>query len=695
MNASSRLFVGRETQCTLFEHALKADRIPYAVIHVYGPGGIGKTSLLYEFRRICQRLDVPAFYLDARSTRSDSMSFTEAVVGVSGGALGQRAPDTSSQGNVRMVLFIDTFEMLVSLEQWLYTTFFTSMSDQVLIVLAGRNGPSDKWTSNPGWQSLIKKMPLRNLSPDETKTYLTKTGIPEDRHDAVVEETHGHPLALSLITDLYSQNPNLFLETDLEPNLIKVLLDRFVEDVPTLAHRRALEACSLVNHLTEPLLRAMVDEEEVGELFEWLRNLSFIESGPRGLFPHDLARDVLGADLKWRNPEQYDILHQRARGYYKSHFRVVTPETQRLLLSDYIYLHRDNPVVRPFFKRLKSTWKGDDNKGYITTEPYDKERDESAILKLVEKHEGFSSVKIASKWLELQPENVLVYRDADNVLQGFLLQLSLDQAEPGVLKTDPIAEKAWRYVCENTPLRPGERATCFRFWMDAKNYQSISRVQSLIFVNMVRHYLTTPNLAFSLLPITRPLFWKLIFNYADLHRIRDLNFKVKNKSFGVYGHDWRVRPPDAWLDLLASREVWGKKESSKEEVVRPLIVLSEEMFAVAVKDALRTYKQPLQLRNNPLLDSKIVRDQVDQQARLDDCVSALMDLLKDSVYRLENDPRREKASRAIDRTYIRPAGSQEQVSEMLGLPYSTFRRHLSQGVSEIITDLWQRERGLY
>ena len=34
------------------------------------------------------------------------------------------------------------------------------------------------------------------------------------------------------------------------------------------------------------------------ELFEWLRNLSFIESGPLGLFPHDLAREALVADLR-------------------------------------------------------------------------------------------------------------------------------------------------------------------------------------------------------------------------------------------------------------------------------------------------------------------------------------------------------------------------------------------------------------
>ena len=38
------------------------------------------------------------------------------------------------------------------------------------------------------------------------------------------------------------------------------------------------------------------------QLFTWLRDLPFIEHGPRGVFPHDLAREVLDADLRWRDP---------------------------------------------------------------------------------------------------------------------------------------------------------------------------------------------------------------------------------------------------------------------------------------------------------------------------------------------------------------------------------------------------------
>lgn len=54
----------------------------------------------------------------------------------------------------------------------------------------------------------------------------------------------------------------------------------------------------------------------IHDIFEWLRELAFIELRSGGLFPHDLAREVLAADLRWRNPDWYAGLHRRACSYY-------------------------------------------------------------------------------------------------------------------------------------------------------------------------------------------------------------------------------------------------------------------------------------------------------------------------------------------------------------------------------------------
>jgi hypothetical protein len=58
---------------------------------------------------------------------------------------------------------------------------------------------------------------------------------------------------------------------------------------------------------------------------------------------------------------------------------------------------------------------------------------------------------------------------------------------------------------------------------------------------------------------------------------------------------------------------------------------------------------------------------------------------------LRRHPRDDKLLRAVERTYVRPAANQEAAAEVLGLPFSTYRRHLSQGVERVVAGLWERE----
>ena len=86
--------------------------------------------------------------------------------------------------------------------------------------------------------------------------------------------------------------------------------------------------------------------ENVHTLFDWLRGLSFIESQADGLFPHDLAREALTVDLRWRNPDWYKELHKRARNYYTARVSQTSGLEQQRLLYDFVFLHRENVVIR-------------------------------------------------------------------------------------------------------------------------------------------------------------------------------------------------------------------------------------------------------------------------------------------------------------------------------------------------------------
>jgi hypothetical protein len=685
----SRQFVGRKFELYLFQTAIlkskSADslQLPFHVLHVFGPGGVGKTSLLRQFCHICDLNQIPSLYIDTRNIEPTPESFLSSLCM----SLGLEKTDLLLQvladRSDCYIILLDTYETLAPLDDWIRETFLPQLTENVLVVIAGRHAPAAAWRSDSGWQSLVRMVPLRNLSPEESQVYLTKRDVPTLQHQSVLEFTHGHPLALSLVADVFEQGKDIQFQTDVEPDIVKILLERFVQDLPSSNHRMALEACALVRVTTEALLSQMLGLLDVHKLFNWLRSLSFIESGQQGIFPHDVVREVLTADLRWRHPDWYAELHRRARSYYTKRLQETKGQQQHRLLFDYIFLHRDNPAVRPRF-----TWQENSS---LRTDTM-RENDVPDLIRMVEQHEGRESADIAARWLDRQSHGVMVFRDSQPQPAGFVMTISLHQASESDLQSDPAAIAAWKYLQKHSPLRPGEGASLFRFWMARDTYQDVSPTQSLIFINLVQYYRNTPGLAFTFLPCAEPESWAAMFAYADLTRLPDAEFTVGGKHYGVYGHDWRVLSPAAWQELLAQREIAASAQAPMpSSVSEPILVLSQAEFMEAVQQALRYLASPNILQQNPLLRSRLIMEQVLDKADINQRIDALQSLVKEMVESLQSTPRDEKLYRALDRTYLHPAPTQERAAELLDVPFSTYRRHLKTGIERVANMLWQRE----
>jgi hypothetical protein len=286
---------------------------------------------------------------------------------------------------------------------------------------------------------------------------------------------------------------------------------------------------------------------------------------------------------------------------------------------------------------------------------------------------------------------VVVLRDGNSHLAGFLSAVALQHATPEDLLIDPAARAASDYLRSHAPLRAGEVALLFRFWMAADTYQAVSPSQSLIFVKIVQQYLTTAGLAFTFLPCADADFWMAIFSYAGATRIKEADFEVGGRRYGTYCHDWRVVPPLAWLGHMADQEIASSFDTSGPPTpVEQLVVLSEAEFAAAVQAALRHFLRPAELRNNPLLRSRLV---VEPHGTLsvEKKIEALREVVQSACEQMQQAPRTAKFYLALYHTYLRPTGSQEQTAELLDVPFSTFRRHLKQGVSRVTETLWQQE----
>jgi hypothetical protein len=119
-----------------------------------------------------------------------------------------------------------------------------------------------------------------------------------------------------------------------------------------------------------------------------------------------------------------------------------------------------------------------------------------------------------------------------------------------------------------------------------------------------------------------------------------------------------------------------------------VLVLSQAAFTGAVRQALRDLHRPELLARNPLVRTRLARD----YAGAEEADAAALDgLLRAAVDALRQHPRDDKLLRAVERTYLHPAPTQEAAAEVLRLPFSTYRRHLSQGVDRIVAWLWDHE----
>src|SRR5574337_922455 len=110
--ARHRRFVGRAAERELFRSALAAPEFPFHVLHLFGPGGVGKTTLLGEFAVLCEQAGATAYYLDGRNVEPSPDGFNTALRAAMelDSAL---SPLTAFSAQSRPhVILIDTYETL-------------------------------------------------------------------------------------------------------------------------------------------------------------------------------------------------------------------------------------------------------------------------------------------------------------------------------------------------------------------------------------------------------------------------------------------------------------------------------------------------------------------------------------------------------------------------------------------------------
>ncbi|UOY03654.1 hypothetical protein [Blastococcus sp. PRF04-17] len=503
--ATAGTFVGRAAERELVAASL-AGTPDFAVLFVHGPGGIGKSALLRRMALDAEAAGVTPVAVDARTFAPHPEGFL-AAVGEQLGVPADEDPLPVLQDCGRLLLVVDTFERCAGLQGWLRERFLPRLPADALTVIAGREPPEAAWRFDPSWEGLLRAVTLRNLPPDDAGRLLAARGVPPRLRESALALAGGHPLALCLVAEATARDgAPAALPDPGAPDLLRPLLERIVDEAPSPRHRAALEVCAHARVTTESLLRAVLGGPGSDELFAWLSARSFVERATEGLHPHDLARDVLDAELRWRDPDRYADLHRRIRQYLVDRLRRSPADGPRIW-RDLMFLHRRNPVYAPFM-----TWDADGGFYEDAAGPGDR----AAVVAMTRAAEGEASAAVLEHWLDRRPEGCRVYRRAGrSEPAGFALHLALSCPDPADLAADPVVAAAWSHVETSGRLRPGEHVDLLRTFVVPGAYHRPSPVMDLIQVTCAHSWTTRSGLAMSFLVLAEPAFWAAQMAYIE------------------------------------------------------------------------------------------------------------------------------------------------------------------------------------
>jgi hypothetical protein len=679
--ARARGFVGRDAELDLVRELLDEAEPSLAVLFLHGPGGIGKSALLRRIGGEAEARGRQVVLLDGRSVAGGPVAFSAALSIALDGT--DDADPVAALGTLPpAVLLIDGVDDVGAIEAWLSEAFIARLPVRTLTVVASREAPSPDLLRDPGWECLVRSVSLRDLPRSDAQRLLRHRGLREEQIERTIAIARGHPLALVLLAEVVARSgqPPEALAT--VPDVVTELLRRFVAAVPTPTHRQALEVAAHARTTTTGLLRDAVPDGDADLLFSWLRGQPFMEPVARGIAPHDLARETLETDLRWRDPDRFRDVHRRVRDHVIARLLRDHGAAQRDTYADLIQLHRHNPLFAAY-----TTWNA---AALRPRRPEPQEVDE--LVRRTTELGRPETAAVVHRWAVEQPSAVVVFEPVGGgPTAGYALMLELGADLPAALRgADPVTAEVIDHVARHAPLRAGEHLLLTREVLAWERPHEPSPVVDAYDVLVTSRSVSHPQPAWTLLTIPEPAaqLWEPQLTYLDWPRLPAAACWSDGREWIAFGHDWRVTPVAAWLDLMGDRETDLDLDlgSLRPAPAAPTVVLARDEFDEAVRAALRKVRRPRDLVENPLLRSRLVLDLRDQ-----DPAAALVELLAAATDELREQPHGAKFHRAVATTYFKGAPTQEAAAERLGLPFSTFRRHLAAGTAAICQTLWARE----
>lgn len=229
----------------------------------------------------------------------------------------------------RVVLMLDTFEQMTALEDWACDVA-QRLPAKVLFVIAGRSLPnwSRTWDS---WQRNAYVEELKPMTEDVMRQLIQRYyatmrgGQPDPKQvEAIIAFARGLPMVVTSAVQLWVKYGVEDFQS-VKAEIVANLVDRLMEGVPN-ALIPALEAASIVRWFDQPILRAVMKQDDVRDVYNELRRFPFVRVRAEGLALHDAVREIMDENLRTQDSERYHGLHERAARYFEQRLTKTTSE---------------------------------------------------------------------------------------------------------------------------------------------------------------------------------------------------------------------------------------------------------------------------------------------------------------------------------------------------------------------------------
>ena len=215
--------------------------------------------------------------------------------------------------NSDIALFFDTYERTDDfLDGWLLDIFDGRYGDipaNILFIVAGRQElDKNHWANCEG---LIARFPLEPFTEDEAREYLKQKGISDEQVIKVILELSGcFPLLVATLAAEVPEDPIQIGDSS------GTAVERFLKWVDDDKRKEVALDAAIPLCINEDILVQLQGEEEGKALFNWLKEMPFVNERHNGWVYHDVVRTQMLRYKRRLSLKGWSELHGKLAEYY-------------------------------------------------------------------------------------------------------------------------------------------------------------------------------------------------------------------------------------------------------------------------------------------------------------------------------------------------------------------------------------------